>query len=91
MIITFFVTSSDPGSLVIDIITAGGHPNPPITQRIYWATTEGAVAAILLVGGGLAALQTAAITAGLPFAALILLMIYSLHRALIDELSKTTA
>ncbi|MCK5921555.1 MAG: BCCT family transporter [Methylococcales bacterium] len=91
VIITFFVTSSDSGSLVIDIITAGGHPNPPVAQRIYWATTEGVVAAILLAGGGLAALQTAAIAAGLPFAVLILLMIYSLQRALTDELSKTTA
>ncbi len=88
VIITFFVTSSDSGSLVIDIITAGGHANPPVAQRIYWATTEGVVAAILLAGGGLAALQTAAIAAGLPFAVLILLMIYSLHRALTDELSK---
>ena len=85
VIITFFVTSSDSGSLVIDILTAGGHPNPPVAQRIYWATAEGVVAAILLVGGGLTALQTAAISAGLPFAVLILLMIYSLHRALTDE------
>jgi choline/glycine/proline betaine transport protein len=89
LIITFFVTSSDSGSLVIDIITAGGHPNPPVAQRIYWATAEGIVAAILLVGGGLTALQTAAISAGLPFAILILLMIFSLHRALVDDPSLT--
>lgn len=81
-IICFFVTSSDSGSLVIDIITAGGRPNPPVAQRIYWATTEGVVAAVLLVGGGLTALQTAAISAGLPFAFLMLLMIASLQRAL---------
>ncbi len=82
VIISFFVTSSDSGSLVIDIITAGGHPNPPPAQRIYWATTEGVVAAVLLVGGGLSALQTAAISAGLPFAVLLLLMMLSLQRAL---------
>ena len=81
-IVTFFVTSSDSGSLVIDIITAGGKPNPPTTQRIYWATMEGVVAAVLLVGGGLTALQTAAISAGLPFAILLLAMIWSFHRAL---------
>jgi choline/glycine/proline betaine transport protein len=81
-VILFFVTSSDSGSLVIDIITAGGKRSPPRAQRVYWATLEGVVAAILLVGGGLTALQTAAISAGLPFAVLILLMVISLHRAL---------
>jgi choline/glycine/proline betaine transport protein len=81
-IVTFFVTSSDSGSLVIDIITAGGKPNPPTAQRVYWAVLEGVVAAVLLVGGGLTALQTAAISAGLPFALLILAMIFGLHRAL---------
>ena len=81
-IVTFFVTSSDSGSLVIDIITAGGNPNPPTVQRIYWAIMEGVVAAVLLVGGGLAALQTAAISAGLPFALLMVAMIWSFHRAL---------
>jgi len=81
-IILFFVTSSDSGSLVIDIITAGGKRNPPTAQRVYWATLEGVVAAVLLVGGGLTALQTAAISAGLPFSILILVMIVSLHRGL---------
>jgi choline/glycine/proline betaine transport protein len=81
-IITFFVTSSESGSLVIDIITAGGKPNPPTAQRVYWAVLEGVVAAVLLVGGGLTALQTAAISAGLPFALLILAMIFAVHRAL---------
>jgi choline/glycine/proline betaine transport protein len=91
VIISFFVTSSDSGSLVIDIITAGGHPNPPVLQRIYWATAEGIVAAILLVGGGLTALQTAAISAGLPFAVLVLLMMVSLHRALAEDFNRMPA
>ncbi len=82
IIISFFVTSSDSGSLVIDIITAGGEPNPPVLQRIYWALLEGVVAAILLVGGGLHALQTAAISSGLPFVLVMLIMIFSLHRGL---------
>lgn len=81
-IILFFVTSSDSGSLVIDIITAGGKRSPPTVQRIYWATLEGVVASVLLIGGGLTALQTAAISAGLPFSVLIVVMIVSLHRAL---------
>jgi len=85
VVVTFFVTSSDSGSLVIDIITAGGNPHPPVAQRVYWASMEGIVAAILLVGGGLTALQTAAISAGLPFLFLMLLMIVSLHKALANN------
>jgi choline/glycine/proline betaine transport protein len=84
-IVTFFVTSSDSGSLVIDIITAGGKSRPPVAQRIYWAGLEGLVAAVLLVGGGLTALQTAAISAGFPFAILSVVMIYCLHRALVAD------
>ena len=72
VVITFFVTSSDSGSLVIDIITAGGNPDPPKAQRIFWAVLEGFVAAALLIAGGLIALQTAAITTGLPFAFVLL-------------------
>ena len=82
VIITFFVTSSDSGSLVIDMITAGGNPNPPVVQRIFWAVTEGVVAAALLVDGGLIALQTAAIATGLPFALVLLTMMFSIHRGL---------
>lgn len=84
VVITFFVTSSDSGSLVIDIITAGGNPEPPVIQRIFWAIMEGLVAAALLVGGGLVALQTAAITTGLPFAIILLGMCYALHRGMAD-------
>lgn len=80
VVVTFFVTSSDSASLVIDIITAGGNPNPPKAQRIFWAVLEGVVAAALLVGGGLVALQTAAITTGLPFAVVLLGMCYALHK-----------
>lgn len=55
VIVSFFVTSSDSGSMVIDMITAGTHPEPPVPQRIFWAVTEGVVAAALLYGGGLVA------------------------------------
>jgi choline/glycine/proline betaine transport protein len=91
VIVSFFVTSSDSGSLVIDIITAGGRPNPPVAQRVYWASLEGVVAAILLVGGGLTALQTAAISAGLPFAVLTLAMIFCVHRALAADPVRASA
>lgn len=85
LIITFFVTSSDSGSLVIDIITSGGNEDPPVWQRIFWAVTEGAVAAALLLAGGLSALQTAAISSALPFAFVMLLMCFGLYRGLESE------
>ena len=84
-VILFFVTSSDSASLVIDTIASGGTPNPPVKQRIFWAVTEGVVAMVLLLAGGLKALQTAAITSALPFAIVLLLMVFCLIRALKSE------
>jgi len=88
-IVMFFVTSSDSGSMVIDIITAGGDPDPPVPQRLFWAILEGLVAAVLLLGGGLVALQTAAIATGLPFAAVLLIMCLSLRRGFKDYKEST--
>ncbi len=82
VLVLFFVTSSDSGSLVIDVISAGGHPDPPVIQRIFWAVLEGTIAAILLAGGGLIALQTAVVSTGLPFAAITLLMAVGLYKGL---------
>ncbi|MBS3806767.1 MAG: BCCT family transporter [Bacteroidales bacterium] len=88
LVISFFVTSSDSGSLVVDAFTSGGKLRSPVTQRIFWASMEGAVAAILLVGGGLKALQTAAITTGLPFAIILIIMGFSLRKGLKKEQEK---
>jgi choline/glycine/proline betaine transport protein len=85
LVITFFVTSSDSGSLVIDHLTSGGKHDVPKVQRIFWAVTEGAVAAVLLIGGGLSALQTAAITTGLPFGVILVLMCYTVYLGLQNE------
>ena len=85
LVITFFVTSSDSGSLVVDHLTSGGKHDVPRTQRIFWAIAEGAVAATLLIGGGLSALQTAAITTGLPFAVVMCLMCYTVYLGLANE------
>lgn len=82
VIITFFVTSSDSGSLVIDMITAGGDPDPPVNQRVFWAITEGAIAMVLLMAGGLKALQAAAIASGFPLALLLMCMCFTLIKAL---------
>lgn len=88
LVTSFFITSSDSGSLVVDSLTSGGKISTPVGQRIFWATTEGAVAAVLLIGGGLQALQTATIITGLPFAFLLLTMCYSLHKGLSQDLKK---
>ena len=88
LITSFFVTSSDSGSLVIDSITAGGKLDAPVGQRIFWATTEGAVAATLLLGGGLKALQTASVLSGLPFAAILIVMCFSLLKGLNEEVEE---
>lgn len=85
VVATFFVTSSDSGSFVVDILTSGGHPNPPIWQRIFWALTEGAVAIVLLVAGGLKALQAAAISTGLPFCLVMIVMCVAFIKALRSE------
>ncbi|WP_415146675.1 BCCT family transporter [Limimaricola cinnabarinus] len=82
LIVMWFVTSSDSGSFVIDMLTAGGDPNPPKVQRIFWAVSEGAVASVLLLAGGLGALQAAAVIAGFPFAVVLVLIAWGLIRAL---------
>ncbi|MBU3031834.1 BCCT family transporter [Paracoccus marinaquae] len=72
LVIVFFVTSSDSGSLVIDTIAAGGKVNAPVPQRIFWCSFEGLVAVALLLGGGLGALQAMAVSTGLPFTIVLL-------------------
>ena len=72
LVIMFFITSSDSGSLVIDAITAGGKINAPVSQRIFWAVVEGVLAIALLIGGGLVALQAMAVSTGLPFTVVLL-------------------
>lgn len=85
LVIVFFITSSDSGSLVIDTIAAGGKTNAPVIQRVFWATFEGMVAIALLLGGGLAALQAMAVSTGLPFTLVLLGACYSIVRGLMNE------
>ncbi|MEO1853283.1 BCCT family transporter [Chromohalobacter sp.] len=85
LVMVFFITSSDSGSLVIDSITAGGKVDAPKPQRIFWALIEGAIAIALLLGGGLTALQTAVITTGLPFTLVLLAGCYAIIKGLMSE------
>ena len=88
LIVVFFVTSSDSGSLVIDTITAGGKMDAPVVQRVFWCTLEGLVAIALLLGGGLNALQGAAVSTGIPFTLVVLTMCYCVWVALRSEHAK---
>jgi len=81
LVLVFFITSSDSGSLVIDTITAGGKTEVPVSQRIFWCSFEGLVAAVLLLVGGteaVSALQAMAVSIGLPFAVVLLGLCVSL-------------
>lgn len=88
LIAGFFVTSSDSGSLVVDNLTSGGKIDAPVGQRVFWAVGEGSVAAVLLLGGGLQALQTATIVTGLPFAVILIIMCFSLYKGLSEDMKK---
>lgn len=85
LIITFFVTSSDSGSLVIDSLASGGALHTPAWQRSFWAIIEGVVAATLLIAGGLNALQAMTIASALPFAVIMLIAALGMWRALVIE------
>ena len=85
LVVVFFVTSSDSGSLVIDTIAAGGKVNAPTPQRIFWCTFEGLVAIALILGGGLIALQAMAVSAGLPFTIVLLMSCVALVKGLSSE------
>lgn len=85
LVIMFFITSSDSGSLVIDTITAGGKINAPVSQRVFWAVLEGVLAIALLLGGGLVALQAMAVSTGLPFTVVLLVGCVSIVKGLLSE------
>nr|WP_269813436.1 BCCT family transporter [Ornithinimicrobium sediminis] len=98
MIVIFFVTSSDSGSFVVDMIANGGNPDPPMWSRVFWAVLEGSIAAVLiwsaaLTGsetGGLAALQTMAILVAAPFTLVMVLACFATVRALRAEHKEIT-
>lgn len=88
LVVVFFVTSSDSGSLVIDMLTTKGEEESPVWQRIFWALAEGIVAIALLLAGGLGALQAATIASALPFTFIMILMCWGMVRAMRLEVVK---
>ncbi|MDT8398205.1 MAG: BCCT family transporter [Pseudomonadales bacterium] len=91
LITVFFISSSDSGSFVVDMLTSGGNPNPPVWQRIFWASLEGLLAIVLLLIGGLNALQAGAISLGLPFCFLLLLVMVAFVKELNESAAVTPA
>ncbi|ARS53015.1 BCCT family transporter [Kushneria konosiri] len=85
LVMVFFITSSDSGSLVIDAITAGGKIDAPTPQRVFWALISGVIAIALLLGGGLGALQAMVISTGLPFAVVLLIGSFGIIKGLMSE------
>lgn len=85
LVVVFFVTSSDSGSLVIDVISAGGKVDAPMPQRVFWCTFEGLVAVALILGGGLVALQAMAVSTGLPFTIVLLMSAVAVIKGLASE------
>ncbi|WP_339692242.1 BCCT family transporter [Celeribacter baekdonensis] len=86
LVIVFFVTSSDSGSLVIDTIAAGGKVDAPVPQRVFWCLFEGVIAIVLLLSaGGLGTLQSMVISTGLPFTVVLLVMCVAIWRGLASE------
>src|SRR5699024_510174 len=80
LVVLFFITSSDSGSLVQNMLTAGGHPNPPTWSRVLFSVLEGAIAIGLLLAGGLEGLQAASLATALPFSVIMVLMAVAVYR-----------
>ncbi len=89
LVAIFFITSSDSGSLVIDMLASGGHPNPPTWSRVLWSAVEGMVAIALLIAGGLVTLQAASLATALPFSVVLVLMCVAIYKGLAQDLRKT--
>ena len=87
LLATWFITSSDSGTLVITTMLSMGDDNPPQRFRIFWGMGEGVVAAVLLAAGGLSALQTASIAAALPVSVILWLITFGVIKSLNEDSS----
>ena len=91
MVFVFFITSADSGAMVLNMLSSSGRDDTPLLRRVFWMTMIGASALLLLLAGGLPALQTAAIASALPFSLVILFSIWGFVRALsIDHAKRQT-
>ncbi|USE33856.1 choline BCCT transporter BetT [Endozoicomonas sp. SCSIO W0465] len=91
MVTIFFVTSSDSSAMVVDMLASGGNSKTPLWQRVFWSSLIGVVAMVLLLAGGLQALQTVTIASALPFSIVLLVSAYGLLKALAVDAAKRTS
>lgn len=87
LIALFFVTSADSGAYVVDAIASRGHPQSPVWQRLFWAAVLGMTAVVLLLAGGLKALQAMTLVTALPVAAIMVLLCIGLWRGMKADLA----
>jgi len=88
MVVIFFITSADSSALVVDMLACGGNSKTPTWQRVFWSTLMGIVALVMLLVGGLRALQTITIATALPFSMILLVSAYGLLKALAVDATK---
>ena len=88
LVAVFFVTSADSGSLVVDALAAGGATETTTAQRVFWCALEGLIAAVLLLAGGLAALQSATIATALPFSLIMLVLVWALFKGMASDVAQ---
>ncbi len=89
MVVIFFVTSADSGAFVADVLASGGIRKTPARQRVFWCALSGLGAMVLLWAGGLKALQTLTLLSALPFAAVLLIALFGLLKALrVDDFKR---
>ena len=82
---TYLITSANAGTLVINTILSGGDADPPSIHRILWGIFLALLTAVLLIAGGLDTLQSAVITAAMPFSVVVICMVFGLLKALSEE------
>lgn len=83
LIVLFFVTGADSGSLVMDSVTTRTGIESSSYYKGYWAVIQGIIASILLLlsgTSGMEALQAGSVASGLPFIVIILLMMVALYK-----------
>ncbi len=90
LVAIYYVTVADTATFVLGMLSEGGTLNPSNKIKMTWGIIQSAVAAVLLLSGGLTVLQTASIAAAVPFAIIMLIMSYSLLKGLKGELKVQT-
>ena len=88
MVVIFFITSADSSAVVVDMLACGGNSKTPTWQRVFWSALTGVVALVMLLAGGLRALQTITIATALPFSVILLVSAYGLLKALAVDATK---